>query len=369
MHGIYAMRCFLPLHCFRFSCSPCGHAKTSIDAPRKHELTDNLQAAQLSMSEHEELAKECIDDYRAAMERARADVNTQAERTILDISFDFAKSIGLPKFSVDISRSVWTTKLACRVFDVVDNATNIHHFFSFTEFEASENSDVVVSCVWFFLEWWVLNVNNGVWPRELVMHADNSAGQNKNRKMTGFMAWLLASGRVQQASLNFMVRGHTKFSPDRGFAVLKTSLRGRNLYCVDDVIDCVLSQHAAWLGFYMHMTPDRLQAWDSVSSLFEPIDGIRQYHSLHGFSKAEHGMQQVFCNACVHPNVAVRHVRLCSQYPRRKLRALCEHAFSDRPHLRPSTVPSYRVQSLLSFLSVIPARKHAAFLPPDIHHP
>lgn len=298
--------------------------------------------------------------------RAEVDAATHEPRQLLDISFDFAKSIGLPKFSKDLNVSVWNTKLSCRVFDVVDNGARKHHFFSFTEFEAGENSDVVVSCVWHFLNWWVVNVNRNVWPRALAMHADNSGGQNKNRKMTAFMAWLLVTARVKDVTLDFMIPGHTRFSPDRGFGVLKHCLRGRDLYSVDDVILCVCEEQHEWLGFYIHMRPEQMFAWDSVSSLFLHIRGIRQYHCLRGFAKDSKGKLQVWCAARVRPSTPEVCIALCRQGRRAALQDACHEAFSVQPALIPMRVPTYRADVLRSFLPYMPARSHAAFLPPDI---
>ena len=47
-------------------------------------------------------------------------------------------------------------------------------------------------------------------------------GQNKNNSMLHYLCWLLITGKYEgDITLNFMLAGHTKFSPDQHFGTLK----------------------------------------------------------------------------------------------------------------------------------------------------
>ena len=52
------------------------------------------------------------------------------------------------------------------------------------------------------------------------LHADNCGGQNKNI-MVGYLLWRVLTGLHENITLSFMVAGHTKFSPDWCFGLLK----------------------------------------------------------------------------------------------------------------------------------------------------
>ena len=53
--------------------------------------------------------------------------------------------------------------------------------------------------------------------KELHLHADNCAGQNKNNFMVWYLLWRCMVGLNEQIILNFLIAGHTKFSQDGGF--------------------------------------------------------------------------------------------------------------------------------------------------------
>lgn len=56
---------------------------------------------------------------------------------------------------------------------------------------------------------------------KLVIHADNCAGQNKNRFTLWFLCWLVCSGLYSEIELLFLVSGHTKNICDIAFGHIK----------------------------------------------------------------------------------------------------------------------------------------------------
>ena len=46
-------------------------------------------------------------------------------------------------------------------------------------------------------------------------------GQNKNNAMVGYLLWRVLAGLHNTITLSFMISGHTKFSPDWCFGLLK----------------------------------------------------------------------------------------------------------------------------------------------------
>ena len=53
------------------------------------------------------------------------------------------------------------------------------------------------------------------------LHADNCSGQNKNRHVIAYLMWKVLTGRHKQITLSFLIVGHTKFSPDTCFGMIK----------------------------------------------------------------------------------------------------------------------------------------------------
>ena len=53
------------------------------------------------------------------------------------------------------------------------------------------------------------------------VHADNCGAQNKNSAFIWYYFWRVMSGLHEEINYNFLLPGHTKFSPDWCFGLLK----------------------------------------------------------------------------------------------------------------------------------------------------
>ena len=54
-----------------------------------------------------------------------------------------------------------------------------------------------------------------------------------------YLAWRVACGLHTQITYSFMVAGHTKFSPDRFFGLIKLKLRKSEVDNLDDLVKVV----------------------------------------------------------------------------------------------------------------------------------
>ena len=60
---------------------------------------------------------------------------------------------------------------------------------------------------------------------DITLHADNCSGQNKNRYVMQYLAWRVMVGLSDNITVSFLIVGHTKFSPDWCFGLLKRAFR------------------------------------------------------------------------------------------------------------------------------------------------
>ena len=74
---------------------------------------------------------------------------------------------------------------------------------------------------------------------EVHLHADNCVGQNKNNTMLQYLLWRVLVGLHRCITLSFLVVGHTKFSPDWCFGLLKQRFRRTKVGCLDDIAQVV----------------------------------------------------------------------------------------------------------------------------------
>ena len=76
------------------------------------------------------------------------------------------------------------------------------------------------------------------------LHADNCSGQNKKHYVMQYLAWRVLSGLNKSITLSFLIVGHTKFSPDWCFGLLKQAYRRTRIGCLDDIVRVVESSSA-----------------------------------------------------------------------------------------------------------------------------
>ena len=96
-----------------------------------------------------------------------------------------------------------------------------------------KSADTVISLVHNYFELYGLREKN------LVIHADNCSGQNKNNAMIAYLAWRVLTGLYDSITYCFIVVEHTKFSPDRFFGLIKLLLRKSKADNLDDLVKIV----------------------------------------------------------------------------------------------------------------------------------
>jgi hypothetical protein len=93
-----------------------------------------------------------------------------------------------------------------------------------------KGADTTISLVHHYFE------KHSLGEKRVIIHADNCTGQNKNNAMIMYLAWRIANNLHEKITYSFMVAGHTKFTPDGFFGLLKLKLRHSE---VDDIWDLV----------------------------------------------------------------------------------------------------------------------------------
>lgn len=78
-------------------------------------------------------------------------------------------------------------------------------------------------------------------PKKLMLHCDNCAGQNKNRFVVWFFAWIVSIGMFDEAELNFLIAGHTKNECNGAFGCIKRALRKTNVKSPKQMRDLINS--------------------------------------------------------------------------------------------------------------------------------
>ena len=81
----------------------------------------------------------------------------------------------------------------------------------------------------------------GLGEKEIIIHADNCSGQNKNNAMIQYLALRVLTGKHKRITYSFMVAGHTKFSPDGFFGLFKLKLKNSEVDNLEDLVNVIVS--------------------------------------------------------------------------------------------------------------------------------
>ena len=152
-------------------------------------------------------------------------------------SFDFSQSLWLPQMADTPGTFYFLSLRSINLFGIVDDGGNgdpLQTNLLYDQTTAGKGSSEVVSMLYYFL----VHVRGHEFAsRRVYFHADNCVGQNKNNTMIHFFLWCIAVGLVDHIELKFLLKGHTKFSPDGGFGLIKKRYRMANVYTMEQVSD------------------------------------------------------------------------------------------------------------------------------------
>ena len=172
------------------------------------EAQDHLKSAKLQRAYHNESVK----SSKPSMEKVRLGKQSITEVLSLSYSFDHAQQIHYPSNPLQPGPLYFKTPRKCGVFGVCSEGENSQLNYLIDEAQAcGEGANSIVSMVHHYLQFFAQST------RKICLQADNCIGQNKNNIITSYLAWRVRVCLNHSCELNFMIPGHTKFSPDRGF--------------------------------------------------------------------------------------------------------------------------------------------------------
>ncbi len=192
--------------------------------------------------------KECgaIDEYnvhialaRAARDHLRNNILfAQAQRaTVGHFSFDFAQAVRLPLFAIQQSEFYFRSGLKVDIFGVADDVAGVQRTYVLPEghwpgyMKAQKGANSIASMVWHSL-----GQSNNQYTT-LHYNCDNCGGQNKNRFMMWFFAWLvLYHPTVVNIYVSFPKVGHTRMLCDACFGLVKRALKTTEVVTPRDVM-------------------------------------------------------------------------------------------------------------------------------------
>ena len=154
--------------------------------------------------------------------------------------------------------------------------------------DCGKGANTVISQLDFFF------TQHGLGEKEVFLHADNCCGQNKNNCMLWYLAWRAITGRHTDITLSFLVVGHTKFSPDWCFGLLKRLYRRTKVGSLQAIAQ-VVNKSAECNHAQLVVSEDGSRLvpifdWTSFFALhFKKMTAIKKYHHFR-FPSSEPGV-------------------------------------------------------------------------------
>ncbi|XP_071486520.1 uncharacterized protein [Diadema antillarum] len=226
--------------------------------------------------------------YREMVGNAQNAVNQKpageapAAPEVMHYSFDYAQQMHFPSDPMQPGPIYFLCPRKCALFGIVCDGTNEQVNYLIDEgMQSCKGSNSVISYLHDFFR------NYGMGERTAHLHCDNCGGQNKNRFVMWYLAWRTLCGLHHEISINFMVPGHTKFSPDRGFGLIKHRYKRQLVSSLQDLSDMVSDSSVSGYniprlvgmedGSVIVPTYD----WQTfLSPYFSALPGIKQFHHV-----------------------------------------------------------------------------------------
>jgi len=192
---------------------------------------------------HLELVKKQREFNRS--ELVRAMLSYELSDTAMHITYwssDYSQSFRIPRCNIQPAHYYFMSGLVVDILGVVDEMRMQQDNYLFVEgvWPGAKDANSILS-VWYHR---LLTDSEAKASREVIMITDNCVGQFKNCYVVWFLAWWVIVG-TKYGSANCIIKyhfnivGHTKFAPDRGFAVWRNASSRFAIYTPQDLFNVI----------------------------------------------------------------------------------------------------------------------------------
>ena len=273
-------------------CFTCQENNGLIIKSANSEISEKSSALKIQQ-DHLMQADLQAQDYRSRRELSRETIQTinpdisfkKKSPNSVDItnmySFDFAQMVQYPNNPDQPGAIFFKVPRKCFLFGINNEGINRQTNYVIDEaVDCGKGANVVASYLHHFFEF------HGFGERFVHLQADNCAGQNKNNIVLQYLCWRTIKSLHSKISYNFMKAGHTKFSPDRSFGLLKKSYRSRFVSSLFDVAEAInLSSNTSTNCSQLTGLPDGT----SLVPVYDWHEFLRHaFHKLPNISKCHH---------------------------------------------------------------------------------
>ena len=232
----------------------------------KFSSADEIEQKLNAFKEHIKYSKMQREYYKECCKNAATMEST------LVLSFDYAQTVNYPSCPQQRGSSYFKAGRKCSIFGIHNEATGVQfNYLIDEEFDVGKGPNSVISMLDNCLAKLPLAKN-------LILFADNCIGQNKNNSVVNYLAHRVRMNLNEKIEYNFLLSGHTKFSPDRSFGLLKMSFSRSTVDCYDDFVHAVINSSPGGLNQVVNGAEVTFKKYDSYFAQFnKPFKGTKNF--------------------------------------------------------------------------------------------
>jgi hypothetical protein len=237
--------------------------------------------------EHLLAAKRERDYYRESIQQSKESYQRASARgkkgrragLIMHYSWDFAQHIHYPYEDHQVGPIYFKSPRVAQLFGVCCEALpqQVNYLIDEADFP-DKGADTVISLLDHYFE------HHGLKEDHALLSADNCVGQNKNNAVIQYLMYRTMTGKHQSMVLSFMLVGHTKFSPDGFFGLIKKRYRQSRVYTYEHLVEVINSSTIKGFNVCQPYTDHKgygeisFRKWSSwLGGVFNNLLGITNY--------------------------------------------------------------------------------------------
>lgn len=202
---------------------------------RVRESSNHLSYVQEERNFYKKKIEECQKDLPKEVHLGQVICKENGDPvTQMHYSFDFAQQVQLPQSPDQVGEIFFLTGYKVALFGIA--AEPLKKFVLFVIPEACDvgkGANTVISLLDYYLNNFTVGEDN------ILLHADNCVGQNKNNTVLQYCARRVMNTK-KTIQLSFLPKGHTKFGPDMYFGIFKQNFRRSNVHSIKELIQCAV---------------------------------------------------------------------------------------------------------------------------------
>ena len=264
-------------------------------------FSDHLEAAKLERDFYRKPTMEAnkeLKGYKGKINQSRGSGACSRNLWASHYTFDFAQSVSIPYHARQPGPIFFKTARKIHLFGVCNEGIPKQVNYLLDESQTigqngkmAHGPNSVISMLHHYF------AKHGLGEKGCVLHADNCAGQNKNRSVVGYLAWRCMTGLHEEIQLRFMVVGHTRCLVDGCFGLIKQKYRRSDcdtLVQLQSVVEDSASVNSAQLYQTPRSSRPAFQWYDWVPFLDQRFKAVHGIRSLQHFRFSKNAPGRVF---------------------------------------------------------------------------